>query len=89
MPDRPDWPADWLEDFVDAEEYLLEHADWRTNTPSELPVVDAPQDHVKAQALVAWLVERGWRVAVGEDGALAFYSPGPLSDPGDEARLTN
>ena len=41
------------------------------------------------QWTVAQLVERGWRVAVLDDGGLAFYAPGPLSDPGDLARQLN
>jgi len=77
-----------MDDAELAETYLREHA--RPGQPAALVIAaDEPHDPERWAAITAWLQERGWRVAVDDDGELWFYPPGPLSDPGDVARNLN
>ncbi len=82
--------ADWLDDFQALEQFLLAHADWRTDRPAPMAIpADAPADPDKWQHFCAWLIERGWRIACDNVGEMWAYAPGPFTDPGVVARNLN
>jgi hypothetical protein len=80
---------EWIEDFEAAEKYLQEHTDALTNTPGQLLVPVGTVDDEKWRTIIAWLQDRGWRTAFDTAGELWFFAPGPLTDPGDQARSQN